>query len=146
MTNGHKNSILYAYADWCRFKGFNFIPKKYKREEKLPYIPTEAEIDVLISGCGGRVRVFLQLLKESAFRPGEAMSLTPNDFDLNQQTCILNKPAKNSRPRQFKMSSKLSSMLTPYIQKTPTNERIFKGRIKTLRRNFTREGTFSLKN
>ena len=45
MTNGHKNSILFAYADWCRFKGFNFAPKKYKREEKLPYIPTEAEID-----------------------------------------------------------------------------------------------------
>ena len=48
MTNGHKNSILFAYADWCRLKGFSYSPKKYKREEKLPYIPTEEELDALI--------------------------------------------------------------------------------------------------
>jgi integrase len=54
-------------------KASTLTPKKYKREEKLPYIPTEAELDILISGCGGRIRVFLQLLKESAFRPSEAI-------------------------------------------------------------------------
>ena len=141
MTNGHKNSILFAYADWCRLKGFKYTPQKYKREEKLPYIPTEAELDALISGCGGRLRPFLQLLKESAFRPSEAMRLTPVDFDLNQQTCILNKPSKNSRPRQFKMSDKLTSMIIPYIRKTPQDSRIFRGRIKTIRRNFSRRRT-----
>jgi hypothetical protein len=59
MTNGHRNNLQYAYMDWCTSQGFEFKPRRFKREEKLPYIPTEAELDILISGCGGRVRVFL---------------------------------------------------------------------------------------
>jgi integrase len=138
MTNGHRNNLQYAYMDWCHCQGFEFQPRRFKREEKLPYIPTEAELDVLISGCGGRVRVFLQLLKESAFRPVEAFSLTPTDLDLGQRVCTLNKPAKNSRPRQFRMSPKLTAMITPIVQKRGLNESLFRGHLKTMRRNYTR--------
>ena len=94
MTNGHKNSILYAFQDWCKFNGFDYVPKKFKRVKKLPYIPTEKEIDQLISGKGRKTSSYLQLLKESACRPIEAWRLTPEDFDLNQQICYINKPAK----------------------------------------------------
>jgi hypothetical protein len=69
MTNGHKESVGYAYQDWCKFNGFDYTPKRFKREVKLPYIPREAQLDQLISGCGGRLSCFLQLLKESACRP-----------------------------------------------------------------------------
>jgi hypothetical protein len=58
--------------DWCRSQGFTYKPHQFMREENLPYIPNEAKLDIIISGCGGRVRVFLQVLKESAFRPVEA--------------------------------------------------------------------------
>ena len=106
MTNGHRNNLQYAYMDWARSQGFDFKPRRFKREEKLPYVPTEVELDVLISGCGGRVRVFLQLLKESAFRPVEAFSLTPRDLDLVRSVCTLNHPAKNSRPRRARSHQK----------------------------------------
>ena len=55
----------------------------------------------------------IQLLKESGFRPVEAFRLTPDDFDLEQQICTLNKPAKHSLPRQFKMPNKFVAMITP---------------------------------
>jgi integrase len=82
--------------------------------------------------------VFLQILKESAFRPVEAFSLTPKDLDLPQRKCTLNKPAKNSRPRQFRMTEKLTAMITPVVQKRGLDESLFRGHLKTMRRNYTR--------
>jgi integrase len=138
MTNGHRNNLQYAYMDWCKSQGFEYKPRRFKQEEKLPYVPTEVELDILISECGGRVRVFLQLLKESAFRPVEAFSLTPRDLDLPQRACTLNKPAKNSRPTHFRMTEKLMAMITPVAQKRGLDERLFRGHLKTMRRNYTR--------
>ena len=81
-TNGYKNNVLNAYVDWCKFKGFDFMPRKFSKEEKLPFVPLERDINQLIAGCGPKLACFLQLLKESGFRPIEASRLTPEDFDL----------------------------------------------------------------
>jgi hypothetical protein len=52
----------------------------------LPYIPTEKEIDQLIGGFSdSKYGPFLQLLKETAFRPIEASRLKPMDFDLERR-------------------------------------------------------------
>ena len=48
-----KNNISYAYRDWCRWKGFDYEVEKFKEGPlKLPYIPSENEIDQLIAGFG----------------------------------------------------------------------------------------------
>jgi len=39
---------------------------------KIPFIPTETEIDHLIAGCGRKTATLLQLLKETGIRIGEA--------------------------------------------------------------------------
>lgn len=46
----------------------------------LPNIPTERELDQLIAGMSNKYATFLQLLKESAFRPGEAMSARSDEI------------------------------------------------------------------
>ena len=50
-----------------RAKMFNipWEPPKIKAEQKLPFIPTEAEIDQLIAGCGKKTAAFLQVLKDT---------------------------------------------------------------------------------
>jgi integrase len=102
-----KNNASYAYRDWCRWKGFEYEFERVREPDPpLPYIPIERELDQLIAGCNHKYATFLQLLKESAFRPGEAMRLTPIDIDLERRLVTLNKPEKNSRPRQFKMSER----------------------------------------
>jgi integrase len=88
MTNGHKNIVLYAYQDWCKFNGFEHIPKKFKRVKKLPYIPPEKEIDQLIAGTRRKTSTLLQLLKESAFRPIEAWRITTRDIDLEKSNML----------------------------------------------------------
>ena len=100
-------------------------------------MPLEKDIDELICGFkNSKYMPVLQLLKESGFRPEEAFRLTPNDFDLEQKLCTLNKPAKHSLPRQFKMSDRLVSMITPLIKKTPLKERLWGGTAKHIKRNF----------
>jgi integrase len=141
MTNGHKNSIGFAYQDWCMWNGFEYTPLRFKRNDKLPYVPSESDIDQLIAGNGRKIGCFLQFLKESACRPIEAWRVTPEDVDLNQQVCYINKPAKGSNPRVFKMSDKLTAMVTRLIRETSREERIWKGELKTITRNFQRKRT-----
>ena len=80
----------------------------------------------------------LQLLKETAFRPIEAMRLTPDDFNLERQIVILNKPAKRSNPRQVKMSNKLTAMITKLIQGKKQNEPVWSTKPEHIRRTFTK--------
>lgn len=85
-----KNLKSYAYRDWCRWKGFDFVPKFFEEKEPdLPYIPTEVELDQLIAGCNFKYACFLQLLKESGFRPIEALSLTPDSIDVERRIITL---------------------------------------------------------
>jgi len=53
-SNGYKELIEYAYADWCKFQGFEYSPNSYTRIRKLPYIPTETEIDQIIASSKSR--------------------------------------------------------------------------------------------
>ena len=107
----------HAYRDWCLWKGFEYKPKWYEEEEQqLPYIPTEQELDQLIAGCNSKYACFLQLLKESGFRPFEALSLTADSIDIERRVVTLNTPAKRSKPRQFRMSSRLASMISPFVK------------------------------
>ena len=123
LSGGTKVNYSVAYKNWCESKGFEYKRKKYRRKEKLPYIPTEKDIDQLIGGfLNSKYGAYIQLIKETAFRPIEASRLKPIDFDLNRKIVTLNDPAKNSNPRQVKISDKAISMLIPLMNKTKPNE------------------------
>jgi integrase len=133
-----KNNASYAYRDWCRWKGFDYEFERVKEPDApLPYIPTERDLDQLIAGMNHKYATFLQLLKESAFRPGETMSLTPRDVDLERRLVTLNTPSKNSRPRQFKMSERLAQMMSERIVSTLRNQRIWPSKYECLHRTFS---------
>jgi len=52
--------------------GKSWSPPKYKAVWKIPFIPTEQELDQLIAGCNRKTAAFLQLLKETGARCDEA--------------------------------------------------------------------------
>jgi integrase len=128
LGNNYKGLMEFTYFDFCQFNGFNYKPTKYPKEQKIPYVPLEKDIDELIVGFkGSKYMPLIQLLKESGFRPEEAFRLTSDDFDLETKIVTLNKPAKHSLPRQFKMSDRLVAMITPLIRKTQSKDRIWCG-------------------
>ena len=110
-SEGRKELAVEAYSSYLTMVGGKWDPPKYKRIRKLPFIPTEADIDQLIAGCGKKMSAFLQLLKETAIRAGEAWKLQWTDIDYEKRTVRIT-PEKGSNPRIFKVSQKLLDMLS----------------------------------
>jgi len=119
---GRKANAVDAYTTFLKMIGGQWQPPRYEGIHKIPYIPKETEIDQIISGCSNRMATFLQLLKETGARCGEAWPLKWTDIDLETDTVRIT-PEKGSNPRIARLSKKLIGMLNAL----PKNykERIF---------------------
>jgi integrase len=115
---GRKELAVECYSNYLIYAGGTWDPPKYRRVEKLPFIPTEGEIDQLIAACGRKTGTFLQLLKETGARCGEAWHTEWSDVDTRNNTIRI-KPEKHSNPRIIKVSRNLIERLTemPHISK-----------------------------
>jgi integrase/predicted RNA-binding Zn-ribbon protein involved in translation (DUF1610 family) len=120
-SNGRKEYVVEAYTSFLTFMGGKWDPPKYQRIEKIPFIPTEQEIDQLIAGCGEKTASLLQALKETGMRIGEAWNLKWTDIDFVNSTLSVT-PEKGSHARMFKVSNKLLAMINTIPKKS---EKIF---------------------
>ena len=107
-----RRNVINAYTLYLKFHGLKWEKPRCVITKKIPFIPTEQEIDDLIAGCPTMISAFLQLLKETAMRAGEAKRLKWIDVDLERRVIILNDPEKGSLPRIFNnLTSKLLGIL-----------------------------------
>jgi integrase len=109
-SEGRKEFVVEAYSNFLIMTKGSWNPPRYRRIEKIPFIPTEQEIDQLIAGCGEKTSSLLQALKETGMRIGEAWKLKWIDIDVVNSTISIT-PEKGSHARMFKVSSKLLAML-----------------------------------
>ena len=107
---GRKANAVDAYSSFLKMVGGTWAPPKYTGIAKLPFVPKETEIDQLIAACSHRIGTFLQMLKETGIRCGEAWRIQWDDFDFETNTVRIT-PEKNSNPRIFHVSYKLIGML-----------------------------------
>jgi len=110
-SNGRKELAVEAYSSFLKVFGGTWTPPRYKREESLPWIPIEREIDQLIAGVSRRYEAYLQLIKETGMRAREAFNLRWDQVDLETRTIRVT-PEKGSNPRIFNISNKLAAMLS----------------------------------
>jgi integrase len=110
-SNNRKRIAINAYTLFLKINGLHWEKPKCKVTRKIPFIPTEQELDALIAGCGRKTATFLQLLKETAMRAGEAKRLLWTDIDFEKRLITLNLPEKGGNPRIWKVSPKLTAML-----------------------------------
>jgi integrase/transposase-like protein len=107
---GRKDLACEAYTTFLAMHGGTWQRPTYKRVEKEPFIPQPSEVKQLIAGCSPRMACFLQLLLETAMRPGEAWQLTWADYDKAARTIRVT-PEKGSKSRTYKISKELAEML-----------------------------------
>jgi integrase len=119
-----KHGVIAAYNLYVKMHGLHWEPPFCRVTRKLPFIPTEQEIDALIASCGSKTSAFLELLKQTAMRAGEAIKLKWTDIDFERRTITLNAPEKGCNPRVWKVSQKLIDMLSRLPKK---NEYVFGG-------------------
>jgi len=129
-----RRNVINAYTTFIKFNKIEWEKPKCKVEKKIPFIPMEQEIDTLIAGSNKKLAAFLQLLKETAMRSGEAFNLHWSNIDFERRLIILNNPEKGSNPRIFKISQRLIDMLNALPRKS---QRIFSNKtINSLKATF----------
>ena len=110
-SNKTKVKFCDTYSAYLRFKGLTWKAPTYQIVSKLPFIPTEQEIDLLIAGCGKTTATVLQMLKETGMRIGELCMLKWIDLDTERRLISIT-PEKGSNPRILPVSEKLLGMLS----------------------------------
>ena len=110
-AEGTKQIALDAYRDYLAMHGITGIQlPKIRRTHRLPFIPSEAEVQALISSVRLRLGVFLRLLMDTAARPIEIWRLKWADVDPGN-SCITITPAKYSQPRRLRISRETLNLL-----------------------------------
>jgi integrase len=105
-----KQMVVIVYGSYLKYNNLTWQPPKYKPIDNAPYIPTEAEIDALITGSGRVLATFLQFLKETGARSGEAARLRWRDVDSERKIATLTSE-KGSRAHILPISKNLIDML-----------------------------------
>jgi len=105
-----KRNIATILDKWFEYLGIAWVKPSYQGESETPFIPTEAELDSLISAVGKKMACYLQLMKETGARCGEISNLKWTDIDFEHKT-IRVKGEKGSYPRMLPISNKTVEML-----------------------------------
>jgi integrase len=95
-SNARRRNVINAYTLFLKRNGLHWEKPRCKVTPKIPFIPTEQEIDSLVAGSGKKLSTFLQLVKETAMRAGEAKRLRWSDVDLGRRIITLNSPEKGN--------------------------------------------------
>jgi integrase len=123
-TNCNKREFVAAYRSLTKTFNIAWTPIKVRYEPKQPFIPLESELDQLIAAFGKRTATFLQVLKDTGARAGEACKLKWTDINTENNTISINDPEKGSNSRTVKVSAKTISMINAISKKY--GEYIFK--------------------
>jgi integrase len=110
-SSSRRKNVIIAYTNFLKINKMTWEPPRCVVTSPFPFIPTEQEIDALISSAPKKLSTFLLLLKETAMRRGEAKRLQWINIDSERNTITLNNPEKNSNPRMWKVTPQLIAQL-----------------------------------
>lgn len=134
--NGYKSNIVITYTTFLNMHGKTWKPPKYRKQEKIPWIPMERELDQLIMSTSKRMSIFLQILKETGADPGEANAIEWIDINTEAQTITINHPVKGHRPRILEVSRNLIDRLNTLPK---NSNRVFQGIVTSYQKNFSNQ-------
>ena len=127
-----KNNVVRIYTGYLKFIGKTWTPPKYMEQNEIPFIPTEQEIDSLISAGHPKTAALLQLLKETGARIGETEFLKWTHVDAERKAVYIT-AEKGSNSRILPASTKLLAMLNSLPK---INDKVFQTPKHSLRTSF----------
>jgi integrase len=124
--NGYKRQLCYAYNVHVRVHGLTWTKPNYFVASKMPKIPLEAKIDLIIADASKRLRTAILMSKDTGLRPIELMRLRLRDVDLSKGA-VYPETAKHGSPRVLKLKSATLNVLNKYLASVhiEPNDKIF---------------------
>ena len=81
-NDSYKRNLCYSYEHYLKTYGLTWIRPKYRSAQKMPKIPTEEKLNMIISASRPRLALKLLISKETGMRPIEVTHLGVRDVDL----------------------------------------------------------------
>ena len=122
VVDSYKRNLCYAYEHYLKLNELTWKRPRYYARERLPRIPTEKTLDMLIAASRPRLAVKLSISKETGLRPVELLALKVKDVDL-EKGILYPSTAKHGAPRALKIMSKTLNMLKVHIHKNSLSVR-----------------------
>ena len=124
--DGGKKNLAFAYDKYVKFYNLHWIRPVYKPEAKLPRIPLEKHIDMIIANSPLKLATAISISKDTGLRPIEAMNLRLKEIDLENRI-VYPTTAKNGIPRTLKFKNSTLKLLLKYLAKKNLgiNDRVF---------------------
>ena len=115
VADSFKANLCDFYQHYCKFYGIQFTKPRYSREHKIPNIPTEAKLNLIIGHASKKYAIVYSIIKENGLRPCEVGRLKLRDFNLeNGAFSVLT--AKHGQPRILKLKQSTLAMLIEYVK------------------------------
>jgi len=122
VSDSTKKVYCDYYESFLRFLGGSWERPNYRVEPRAIYIPTEAELDLLIAGLGRKVGTFCQVLKDTGASASEGAGIIWRDIDFERRLININKTTKGHSSRTVQVSQKCLDMLNRLARR---EEKIF---------------------
>jgi integrase len=124
--DSYKANLCDFYNQYCKFYGISFLKPRYVKVNKIPRVPTEEKINLILGHASQKYVIVYKLAMECGLRPVELGSLTLDDIDLDKGVISI-VSAKHGNPRMLKLKEETHALLTNYVKKRKfgINERIF---------------------
>jgi len=129
-----KRNIINTYATFVKAFKLSWEKPRNKYQPKQAFDPLEEEIDLLINASGRITAAFLQVLKDTGARAGEARKIQWTDINEKNHTIDINNAEKGSNNRTVKITEKTISMLKNLPKKN--GEYIFSPKCASMRQSF----------
>jgi integrase len=138
VSNATKESLIEAYALYCKAHKIEWEQPFYQRYDKQPRIPTEERLNAIIADSSERLAVALSIIKDLGLRPIEATWLRVRDIDLDSGAVTITS-AKHCVGRTLRIKPQTLAMLKKYVglKNKGQNDRLFLGTSASLSRNYT---------
>jgi integrase len=109
-----KESLIEAYAIYCRAHGIQWNQPFYERYDKQPKIPSEERLNQIIANSSKRLALALSMIKDLGLRPVELTWLKIRDIDLDSGVVSITS-AKHCVGRTLKLKTQTLNMLKAYV-------------------------------
>ncbi len=126
VKDSFKANLVDFYRHYAVFYGISFAKVRYRRDHRVPRVPCEEKIDMLIAHASKRYALIYTIIKECGLRPVEVANLTLNDVDLEKGVLPID-TAKHGSPRVLKLKEECQAMFKGYMKPKnfSLNDRLF---------------------
>jgi integrase len=115
VKDSFKANLVDFYRHYAVFYGISFAKVRYRRDHRVPRVPSEEKIDMLIAHASKKYALIYTIIKECGLRPVEVASLTLNDVDLEKNLLSI-VTAKHGSPRVLKLKENALAMFKSYAK------------------------------